>query len=433
MSDKPSPDTETRPANPSAPTSSELSPSGDGIELNILTRAKQRYLRFLWSLRNINSWAISLVMHAGILVALGLWIEHVEKRAVQVDLTVRSFEQPSGKLEDLPLDLPAGEGGNSPVAGFGNQTSGPPGQDEPPIGQPNLGSTVPFAPAGPQTGPATVASGTAKLDPLASLVRSDSNSGAWGMTVTKGGGGLGGRSPGMRAKLAGQRGGSHESEAAVERGLKWLLAHQHEDGGWRFGFTGAPCDGLCRNGGSESSTTAATALALLPFYGAGYTHKEGPYTEQINKGLYYLGNHMLITPQGGDLQEGTMYAQGLSTITLCEAYAMSKDENLRQFAQSAVNFIVYAQDKQGGGWRYFPGQPGDTSVTGWQLMALKSAKWPAWKFPRPRSRWPINFWIACNRKKARPTDIAHLRFAPPQVLSACWHACIWAGIGRTLL
>ena len=42
-------------------------------------------------------------------------------------------------------------------------------------------------------------------------------------------------------------------------------------------------------------------------------------------------------------------------------------------AQLAVNFICYAQHEEGG-WRYFPRQPGDTTVFGWQLMALKSAK-----------------------------------------------------------
>jgi hypothetical protein len=31
-----------------------------------------------------------------------------------------------------------------------------------------------------------------------------------------------------------------------------------------------------------------------------------------------------------------------------------------------------AQDPVGGGWRYAPKQPGDTSAVGWQLMALKS-------------------------------------------------------------
>jgi hypothetical protein len=51
---------------------------------------------------------------------------------------------------------------------------------------------------------------------------------------------------------------------------------------------------------------------------------------------------------------------------------MSNDDVLGNAAQRALNFIVSAQDSAGGGWRYEPRQPGDLSVAGWQLMALKS-------------------------------------------------------------
>jgi len=72
--------------------------------------------------------------------------------------------------------------------------------------------------------------------------------------------------------------------------------------------------------------------------------------------------------------EGTMYAHGLATIVLCEAYAMSQDKGLLPYAQGTVTFIEHVQDPEGGGWRYRQRMPGDTSVTGWQLMALKSAQ-----------------------------------------------------------
>jgi hypothetical protein len=91
---------------------------------------------------------------------------------------------------------------------------------------------------------------------------------------------------------------------------------------------------------------------------------------------------MKNTPHGGDLQEGTMYAQGLSAMTLCEAYAMTGDQNLGGKAQKAIDFICEAQHPRGG-WRYNPGQPGDTTVTGWQIMALKSARLVRLSIPSP--------------------------------------------------
>jgi hypothetical protein len=93
----------------------------------------------------------------------------------------------------------------------------------------------------------------------------------------------------------------------------------------------------------------------------------------VSKGLDYLIRRKQNTPSGADLQEGTMYAQGLATLALCEAYAMTGKREIGQAAQQAIDFICHAQHEEGG-WRYFPGQPGDMTVTGWQLMALKSGQ-----------------------------------------------------------
>ncbi len=152
--------------------------------------------------------------------------------------------------------------------------------------------------------------------------------------TTPTGGGWEGRDPDARPRLARNSGGNKQSEAAVERGLRWLAAHQRADGSWSFDLTKPPCNGLCRNSGTEASVTAATGLALLPFLGAGYTHKQGEHQAVVKRGLYALGAQALVTPHGIDLRGGgTMYAQGIAAIALCEAYGMTRDEALKEAAQ----------------------------------------------------------------------------------------------------
>jgi hypothetical protein len=121
-------------------------------------------------------------------------------------------------------------------------------------------------------------------------------------------------------------------------------------------------------------------LALLPFLGAGQTHLHGRYSETVKAGLGYLLRQQ--QPDGSMIGQGVgqMYAHGIGTIVLCEAYAMTDDSDLREPAERAVRFIVNAQHGAGG-WRYGPGQPGDTSVVGWQLMALRSAKMAGFEVP----------------------------------------------------
>lgn len=187
------------------------------------------------------------------------------------------------------------------------------------------------------------------------------------------------RDPRMRIDMVKREGGTTLTEAAVARGLQWLARHQNEDGSWSLDRFHRAGECRCGGRGSLSSDSAATALALLPFLGAGQTHLTGLYQDEVARGLRWLLDHQADSGdlRGNSKQYPGMYAHGQAAIVLCEAFLMTGDEQLRDPAQRAIDFIVDAQYPDGG-WRYYPHREkrsmrGDTSVLGWQLMALQSA------------------------------------------------------------
>ncbi len=183
-----------------------------------------------------------------------------------------------------------------------------------------------------------------------------------------------GRSGATREYALRSGGGTDASEAAVARGLKWLVRQQMSDGRWMLNSPNL----AEKDRGAESNDVAGTALGLLPFLAAGKTHQpagrtkgaSNEYDKVVDKGLKYLMKSQDAKGYFGV----SMYAHGLATIAMCEAYGLSQDPVLRRPAQAAVNLLVNIQD-QGGGWRYGPHkEKGDLSVSGWQMMALKSAQ-----------------------------------------------------------
>lgn len=208
----------------------------------------------------------------------------------------------------------------------------------------------------------------------------------------------------QRRRQALAYGATMDSENAVDLALEWLVRHQRSDGSWSFQHRAGDhqCPAcLCSAEGRAGAENGATGMVLLALLGAGHTHREGQYRESVTGGLRYLIQRQ--KPDGNLMDaSGNMYSQGLATLALCEAVAMTRYTDQRSVAaagagdaesaeaatpsafaqpidfvelsdaaQRGVQFIEYAQHA-GGGWRYTPLQTGDTSIVGWQLMALKS-------------------------------------------------------------
>ncbi len=191
----------------------------------------------------------------------------------------------------------------------------------------------------------------------------------------------------------------HELEAAAAAAINWLGRHQFADGHWSFkDYTKLCKDDTCTGPGTQESLSAATALGLLPLLAGGQTHtKDGPYKNHMARGIDWLVKHQ---KPDGDLSAGAtqqMYSHGFAAIALCETYSITKDTALAAPAQRAIDFIEDAQNSRTGGWRYYPGEEGDTSVLGWQVTALKSAQLAGLKV-KPSTLEGAKKWLASVSK-----------------------------------
>ncbi|QDS98119.1 hypothetical protein HG15A2_13910 [Adhaeretor mobilis] len=340
-----------------------------------------------WALAGRTSaWLTSAALHMGIVLGLSLLFFSLQKKE-QIELTVI----PSILVEDSVDFLLDANSASSD----GLELPSPP---ERTVGSTDSATTIVVTP------PSLEGLEVAAITPLPTAMTIEMTS-----PLKIKGGGFSGRKLGNRRDAALAGGGTAASEAAVEAGLAWLAAHQWEDGSWRFDLEACPqCGGHCRDSGYFRSSTASTGLALLCFLGAGYTHQDGPYQEVVQRGLYHLSESMSITSHGGDLRDrfmgaaggrdpgllaavdlvrgqgDNMYSHGIAALALTEAYGMTRDVDLKGPAQEAATFIVNAQYDDGG-WRYSPGfetpSDGDVTVSGWQVMALKSASLGGLKVP----------------------------------------------------
>jgi len=228
--------------------------------------------------------------------------------------------------------------------------------------------------------------------------------------VGKGGGGTGrwGRDRGGRENLvADGPGPTRVTESAVTAALKWLARHQSPDGSWgATRFTDQCVGDKCTGAGDAENDTGVTGLALLAFLGAGYTHlskDEYPdplipgrklrFGDAVKNGLKWLMSKQDAEGCIGGRGSKFMYNHTIAALALSEAYGMSATQLFKGPAQQAVDFIIAAQNPERA-WRYTK-QPGDndTSVTGWAVMALKSAELSELSVPSRESYEKAKKWF----------------------------------------
>lgn len=215
-----------------------------------------------------------------------------------------------------------------------------------------------------------------------------------------------------RKELVERMGGSEATEQAVELALQWFAAHQADDGHWgarSFDHGCGECDGPAK----FDTDIAVTGLALLCFLAADHTHlKDGPYRDNVRKGIDWICAQQ---QRNGDWRGGeSMYSHGIASIAIAETLGMTADPKLRQPVIDAVDFICRARNTEIGGWRYEPGQMGDTSVLGWIVMALVSAKSAG--ITVPDEVFPAaSRWLALVSAETRPGRYSYQpgqRFSP---------------------
>ena len=179
------------------------------------------------------------------------------------------------------------------------------------------------------------------------------------MAVSRMPSGYGNRSGTGKKKALGRYGGGG-TQSAVELALQWLAEHQEPDGSWHAE----------KYEGTEPDFFNTTALALLPFLGAGHSENIGDYKKTVRNGIRVLNSRMNEL-NGARPHFGRNYGSGIALMTLSEASLFGSSPLTKKHAELiATKFI---DEYEGKGWGY-DGAGADLSVSGWVALGLKSGK-----------------------------------------------------------
>lgn len=178
---------------------------------------------------------------------------------------------------------------------------------------------------------------------------------------------------------------------AVDRALAWMAKVQTKEGYFP---------------GGHGRANAVVALGGMAFLSKGYTPNSRPYGQVLNKCIDYVLKHQrkngtLDAAYGG----GGMYSHCISTLLLSEVSGMVDPERQKRLDKAlpkALKLILAAQrikkpQRLQGGWRYRPNsRDSDISVSGWALMALRSARLNGAPVPKKAIDDGVKFILNCR-------------------------------------
>lgn len=193
---------------------------------------------------------------------------------------------------------------------------------------------------------------------------------------------------------------------SVDRALTWLAGQQQHDGSFPTLDTGQP---------------AVTSLCILAFMAHGHLPSDGgPYGQRLERALEYVLNSQKesgliarLAPDGTSIDRKlnsevgvtTAYNHAIASLTISEIYGMGVADESNTLQRAIAKALraslqmqrwpkTQAEDK--GGWRYVNtfDQESDVSLTGWELMFLRSARNAGFDVPKQ----PIDDAVAYIRR-----------------------------------
>ncbi|MBL9138617.1 MAG: hypothetical protein JNK85_22300 [Verrucomicrobiales bacterium] len=195
-------------------------------------------------------------------------------------------------------------------------------------------------------------------------------------------------------------------EKSVDEALEWLAKQQGEDGDFRAPSPAQP---------------AVTGLALLAFLSRGHRPGEGRYGARLDRAVDYLLQTQSETglftsaPVGSVHEDKTpshtaAYNHAIAGTALCEVYGTTdraRADRIKGAVMRALDFTRQLQTRpkfhevDRGGWRYVylrwdrSAADSDLSVTGWQLMFLRSAQNAEFQVPVDRINAAVEYVERC--------------------------------------